>query len=67
MTLELCEKEIDDRREVVEILRLQSDLRRRQESLRSRNGNLFQENVHRVHEIQDRDEYIEQMNVVSDT
>jgi predicted ABC-type exoprotein transport system permease subunit len=59
MTLESCEKEIKDRIDVADVLHLESELMRRQDYLRK--ANLFADNVHQMHDVRERDEYIDLM------
>lgn len=54
-----CEKEIMDRHDVVEILRMDAELQLRQDYLK--NANLFKADVEEAHNIEDRDELIETM------
>ena len=53
----LCEKEIEDRKDVAEVLRLQSELRLRMDYIE--NANLFSEDVIKEHDILERDELME--------
>lgn len=53
----LCEKEIEDRKDVAEVLRLQSELRLRMDYIE--NANLFSEDVIKEHDILKRDELME--------
>jgi hypothetical protein len=64
MTLESCEKEIQDRLDVADVLRLESELMNRQEYLRK--ANLFNDNVHQMHDARERDDYIDVMDIYSE-
>jgi hypothetical protein len=64
MTLDTCEKEIKDRLDVADVLRLQSELMRRQEYLRD--ANLFDENIHQMEDRKRRDEYFKVMQYYSE-
>ena len=64
MTVSSCFKEIEDRKDVAEVLRMQSELRRRQEYLKK--ANLFERNVHSVHDMEERDEYMEMMDTFTE-
>jgi hypothetical protein len=53
----LCEKEINDRKEVAEVLRLQSELQLRMDAIEK--SSLFAADVKDEHDIRDREEFIE--------
>mmetsp|Transcript_34261 Transcript_34261/g.50372 ORF Transcript_34261/g.50372 Transcript_34261/m.50372 type:complete len:151 (-) Transcript_34261:253-705(-) len=55
-----CEKEIQDRHDVAEILRMRSELRLRTEYLK--NANLFVDDVHREQHLQETKSYVESFN-----
>jgi hypothetical protein len=54
---ELCDKEMQDRKDVAEVLRLQSELRLRMDYVT--NANLFSADVAKEHDIQERDKAFE--------
>lgn len=53
----LCEKEIQDRKDLAEVLRLQSELRLRMDYIE--NANLFSEDVTKEHDIREREALLE--------
>jgi len=56
-TQELCQKEIDDRKDLADVLRLQAELRLRMEYLDT--SNLFVDNVKAEHDMLERDDEME--------
>jgi hypothetical protein len=54
---ELCDKEMHDRKDVAEVLRLQSELRLRMEYMES--ANLFSADVTKEHDIQEREKALQ--------
>ena len=63
-TARTLDKEFQDKDDVVDILRLESELARRHDYLHK--ANLFAERVHQLHDAQDRDEYLEHLEEYSD-
>jgi superfamily I DNA/RNA helicase len=58
-TQELQEKEIQDRKDLAEVLHLQAELIRRQDYLKK--ANLFEEDVKVFHDMKERDEFVENL------
>lgn len=56
---ELQEKEIQDRKDLAEVLRLEAELLRRQDYLKK--ANLFKEDVKVFHDMKERDEFVENL------
>ena len=54
---ELCNKEIQDRKDVADTLRLQAELHLKQEYLKE--ANLFADSVKSEHDVQDREQFVE--------
>jgi hypothetical protein len=58
----LCEKEVQDRKDLAEVLRMQSELRLRMEYLRG--ANLFVDDVSEERAVHERDDFVD--NIMSD-